>query len=71
LTTRVRTDENVIVFAFKGRRPVSRWKRIEKDAEDLKRLFQLDFPGYARRIAVDSQLRGTHSSRRAAADDAA
>jgi spermidine synthase len=56
LTTRVRNDGNTIVFAFKGRRPVSRWTRIEKDAEDLKRRFRLDFPRYARRIAADSDL---------------
>jgi spermidine synthase len=56
LTLRVRTDGNVIVFAFKGRRPVSRWQRIEKRAEELERIHRLDFPGYARRIAVDSNL---------------
>lgn len=64
LTMRVRVDGNIIAFAFKGRRPVSRGKRIEKAAEDLKRRFRLDFPHYARRIADDSTLREIPAKRR-------
>jgi spermidine synthase len=56
LTARVRTDENIIVFAFKGRRPVSRGQRIQQRALDLKQRFKLDFPRYAHRIAIDSNL---------------
>jgi spermidine synthase len=59
LTVSVRKDGNIIAFGFKGRRPASRWAQIEKGAEDLKQRFRLDFPNYARRIALHSKLHET------------
>jgi spermidine synthase len=56
LSLHVQRDSNVIVFAFKERRPDLQWGRIEAGASDLKRRFRLDFPRYARRIAVDSKI---------------
>ncbi len=53
----VRPDGNVIVFAFKERRPEIDWLQLEVAAVDLKRRFGLDFPKYARRIALDWKLR--------------
>ena len=57
LSLKVQTDGNIIVFGFKKRRPDLHWRRIEAGAADLKRRFHLDFPRYARSIAVDSKLR--------------
>jgi spermidine synthase len=63
LSLQVRKDGNVIVFAFKERRPDLQWERIEAGAPDLKRRFRLDFPRYARRIAVDSKLHQARTKR--------
>jgi spermidine synthase len=63
LSLQVQKDGNVIVFGFKGRRPDLHRERIEADAADLKRRFRLDFPRYARRIAVDSKVRELRSAR--------
>jgi spermidine synthase len=57
LSLQVQKDGNMIVFGFKERRPDLQWERIEAGAADLKRRFRLDFPRYARRIALDSNLR--------------
>jgi spermidine synthase len=64
LTVQVRTDSNVIAFAFNGRRPVSRWERIERCAEALRLRLGIDFPTYARRIAEHSKLHDTKPKRR-------
>lgn len=58
MTLQVRPNGNVIVFAFKEHlRPAIDWERLESTAVDLKRRFSLDFPKYARRIALDWKLR--------------
>jgi hypothetical protein len=57
MTLQVGQDGNVIVFAFKERRPASDWEQLEATAVDLKRRFGLDFPKYVRRIALDWKLR--------------
>ena len=44
MTLRVRPDRNVIVFAFKERRPEIDWDHLEEVAVDLKRRLGLDFP---------------------------
>jgi spermidine synthase len=62
LSLQVQTDENIIVFGFKKRRPDLHWKRIEAGAADLKRRFHLDFPRYAHSMAVDSRLREARCS---------
>jgi spermidine synthase len=48
LSLRVQSDDNLIVFGFKRRRPDLDWTTIEAGAADLKRRFHLDFPRYAR-----------------------
>jgi len=63
LSLQVQKDSNVIVFAFKDRLPDLHWERIEASAPDLKRRFRLDFPHYARRIAVDSKLHEARAAR--------
>ncbi len=62
LSLQVRQDGNVIAFGFKECRPDLCWERIEAGAPDLKRRFRLDFPRYARRIALDSKLRAARNS---------
>jgi spermidine synthase len=57
MTLRVRYDGNLIVFAFKERRPQIDWEQLAGAAADLKRKFGLDFPRYVRRIALDWKLR--------------
>jgi spermidine synthase len=57
LTLQVRAGGNMIVFGFKDRRPEMNWERLEADAKELKRRFHLDFPKYARRMAVESKVR--------------
>jgi spermidine synthase len=56
LLLQVRKDGNVIAFGFKGHRPDLHSKQIATNAADLKRQFRLDFPHYARRMVLDSQL---------------
>ncbi len=56
LTLPVRKDGNIVVFGFSENRPAWEWDRIEAGAADLKRRFRLDFPGYARLMALDSNL---------------
>lgn len=46
MTLRVKPDRNVIVFAFKERRPEIDWDHLEEAAIDLKRRLGLDFPRY-------------------------
>jgi spermidine synthase len=53
LTLQVRTDGNIIVFGFKGRRPELNWQGMETGAADLKQRFHLDFPRYAQSLALD------------------
>jgi spermidine synthase len=50
LTLQVRTDSNLIVFAFKRRRPDRNRTRLEARADDLKRQFGLDFPKYVHNL---------------------
>ena len=57
MTLQAKQDDNVIVFAFKERRPDVDWERLEAAAAVLKRRFGLNFPRYLRRIALDWQLR--------------
>jgi spermidine synthase len=57
MTLQVGQDGNIIVFAFKERRPAIDWEQLEATAVDLKRRFGLDFPKYVRRIALDWKLR--------------
>jgi spermidine synthase len=53
----VGADGNVIVFAFKERRPKIDWQYLEATAVDLKRRFDLNFPKCVRRLALDWDLR--------------
>jgi len=57
MTLQVRPDGNLIVFAFKERRPEIDWEQLEVAAPGLKRKFGLDFPRYIRRIALNRKLR--------------
>jgi spermidine synthase len=57
MTLQVRPHGNVIVFAFKEPRPAIDWERLAAVAVDLKRRYRLDFPRYARRLAIDRKLR--------------
>lgn len=57
LTLPVRRDGNVITFAFKGGCDRYRDEELNARAPDLKRRFELNFPRYVRRIALDLQLR--------------
>jgi spermidine synthase len=63
LTLPVRADGNIIVFGFKERLPELDWERMETGAADLKERFHLDFPRYARRLAVDSKSREARAAR--------
>lgn len=56
LTLQVASHGNVIVFAFKGRRPEIDWEKLEAAGARLKRRFSLDFPRFVRRMALDSKL---------------
>lgn len=55
LSLQVQQDSNMIVFGFKGRRPVLRRQRLDTCAGELERQFRLDFPKYARAIVRRSQ----------------
>jgi spermidine synthase len=57
MTLQVRPDGNLIVIAFKERRPEIDWEQMEIAATDLKRRLGLDFPRYIRRIAINWKLR--------------
>jgi spermidine synthase len=57
LTLPVRQDGNVIAFAFKAGCGGIRSEELEDRAPELKRRFELNFPRYVRRIALDLQLR--------------
>ena len=57
MTLQARPDGNLIVFAFKERRPEIDWGQLQATAVDLKRKFGLDFPRYVRRIALNWKLR--------------
>jgi spermidine synthase len=57
MTLQVRPDGNLILFAFKERRPEIDWEQLAALAADLKRKLGLDFPRYVRRIALDWKLR--------------
>ena len=57
LTLPVRPSGNMIVFAFKERRPEVTWEHLETRATELKRRFGLHFPRFVRRIALDVKLR--------------
>jgi spermidine synthase len=62
LTLKVRSARNLIVFAFKERRADIDWDRLNDMAVNLKRRLGLNFPQYARRLAVDSSLRNWHDA---------
>jgi spermidine synthase len=51
LTLEVQKDSNIIAFGFKGRRPDVSGEKFRKNADELGRRFQLDFPKYVRKIA--------------------
>lgn len=53
ITLQRRPDSNVILLAFKERRPEIDWEQLAATAADLKRKLGLDFPRYVRRIALD------------------
>ncbi len=53
LTLQVKRDGNIILFAFKERRPGIDWEQLQATAAELKRSLGLDFPTYVRRIARD------------------
>lgn len=57
VTLQVRPDGNLIALAFKGRRPEIHPHRLHASAEALRRRFGLNFPRFARRIALEAQLR--------------
>lgn len=57
LTLPVRPGGNVIAFAFKGDWGGIRCADLEMRAPDLQRCFELNFPRYVRRIALDLHLR--------------
>jgi spermidine synthase len=57
MTLQGRPDSNVILFAFKERRPEIDWEQLEATAVDLKQKLGLDFPRYVRRIALNWTLR--------------
>ncbi len=57
LTLQVRPDGNLIVFAFKERRPDIDWERLAATALTVRREFGLDCPRYLRRIALRWKLR--------------
>jgi hypothetical protein len=57
---RGKQEDNVVVFAFKKRAPLPEWERLERTALELKRQLGLDFPRYARRMAL--QCRGWERS---------
>jgi spermidine synthase len=57
LTLQVAPDGNVIVLAFKGHLPEIDWEKLEVASTRLKRIFSLDFPRFARRLALDWKLR--------------
>lgn len=57
LTLQVRRNDNVIALAFKGRRPEIHPDRLQASAEALKRRFGLNFPRFARRIALQARPR--------------
>jgi spermidine synthase len=57
LTLPVRSDGNLIVFAFRGGCPAVRLANFASDALELKHSLGLDFPHYIRRLARDWQRR--------------
>ena len=57
LTLPVRPSGNIIVFAFKERRPEVSWEHLETRATELKRRFGLHFPRYVQRLALDVKQR--------------
>jgi spermidine synthase len=57
LTLPVGQTGNIIVLAFREARLSVPWNRLEADASRLKRRYGLDFPRYARRMALDVKLR--------------
>jgi spermidine synthase len=57
LRLQVRTNGNVIVLAFREEPPEIDWVALKATAADLKRKFELDFPNYLQRIALDYKLR--------------
>jgi spermidine synthase len=50
LSLQVQKDSNIIVFAFKRRRPDRNRPRLQAMAHDLQRQFRLDFPKYVRNL---------------------
>jgi spermidine synthase len=56
LTLPVSPSGNMIVFAFKERRPEITREHLETRATELKRRFGLQFPRFVRRIALDVKL---------------
>jgi spermidine synthase len=58
LTLPVRSDGNVVVFAFKADTFDIAWQRLADRAIELKRQFGLEFPRFLQRIALHWKLRG-------------
>ncbi len=52
-TLQVRSDGNVIVFAFKQPKPVDNWAQLLATAVELKARFGLNFPKYVKRLEMD------------------
>ena len=57
MTLQVRPNGNVIVLAFKERRPQIDWEQLGTAAVDLRCRFGLDFPRYVKRMELDWKLR--------------
>jgi spermidine synthase len=57
MALQVRADGNLIVFAFKECHPKIDWQHLETTAVDLEGRFDLNFPGFVRRLALDWKLR--------------
>ena len=57
MALQAKPDDNLILFAFKERRPELDWEQLATTAAGLKRKLGLDFPRYVRRIALDWKLR--------------
>jgi hypothetical protein len=53
----VRSDGNLIVFAFRGGCPAVRLATFARDALELQHSLGLDFPRYVRRLARDWKRR--------------
>jgi spermidine synthase len=62
LALKVRSARNLIVIAFKEHRSEFDWDRLQRIAVDLWRNLGLNFPRYARRMALDWSQRKWHDA---------